>query len=106
MPLDLTKDVRWLRLQDTSRICPACGSAHAGVFDLACDKPDFWQGQKEHRPNSEVLGSDNILTEDFCILDAQHFFIRCVLLLPVIGAANQYFGYGVWSTLSEKNFKL
>lgn len=106
MTADLNKDVRWLRLHGASRICPSCGSTHSGVFDLACNKPDFWQGPEEQRPNSEVLSSNNILTEDFCILDAQHYFIRCVLRLPIIGAADQYFGYGVWSTLSEKNFKL
>jgi hypothetical protein len=106
MTEDLSKDIRWRRFHDTSWICPCCGSAHSGVFDLACSKPDFWQGSEEQKPNSEVLYSSNILTQDFCILDSQHFFVRCVLPLPIIGATDQHFGYGVWSTLSEKNFKL
>jgi hypothetical protein len=76
------------------------------LFDLACDKPEFWRGADLKRPNSELLTSDSILTEDFCVLDRQHFFVRCVLQLPIIDASDTYFGYGVWATLSKKNFDI
>ena len=56
------------------------------------------------RPNSELSTSDNILTEDFCVLAGQHFFVRGVLQLPILGTAETSFGFGVWSSLSKKNF--
>ncbi len=46
------------------------------------------------------------LTEDFCILNDEQFFVRSVLRLPVIGSDGQSFGYGVWATLSRKNFEI
>ena len=79
---------------------------HRLPFDLACDHPDFWQGSAGKSPNSAVLTSDNILTEDFCIIDGQHYFVRCVLELPLIGWEGEAFGFGVWATLSKKNFAL
>jgi hypothetical protein len=73
------------------------------LFDLACDKPDFWQGG-EQRPNSELQGSENILTEDFCVLGGTHYFVRCVLQLPILGKQDAVFGFGTWATLSKQNF--
>ncbi len=111
MSSDLNQDPRWIRFQDGDWICPCCGARHdGGLFDLACDQPEFWQGGKEKSPNSKVLTSDNfladnVLTEDFCVLDGEHFFVRCVLQLPLIGAPD-CFGFGVWATLSKPNFIL
>ena len=93
-----------MRLNDASWVCPVCGTAHKGLFDLACDSPDFWQGPDEKLPNSEVFKSNTALTEDFCVLNGEHVFVR--LQLPVIGAPDTFFGFGVWSTLSKTNFDL
>jgi hypothetical protein len=30
-----------------------------------CDTPYFWHGSTEKNPKSEVLGSDNVLAENF-----------------------------------------
>jgi hypothetical protein len=79
---------------------------HAGLFDLACGKPDFWRGSEEKSPNSEARTSDNILTEDFCVLAGEYFFVRCVLQQPVLGASDVHFGFGVWATLSKKSFNI
>ena len=103
--MHLDRDPRWLRLHDREWICPCCGVKHAGLFDLACARPDLWPGSKKARPNWDVLRarksfSDNILTEDFCILDGEHFFVRCLLRLPIVGEED-FFGFGVWSTLSR-----
>jgi hypothetical protein len=80
------------------------------LFDLASNRPEFWPGDEAKSPNSAVLTSarvsDNVLTEDFCILDGEHFFVRCVLQLPIVGASGDCFGFGVWSTLSKQNFEL
>jgi hypothetical protein len=99
-------DPRWAILSDRPWICSGCGVSHQGVFDLACAAPDAWSGSRELAPNSEALNSSHFLSEDFCVLNGQHFFVRCVLELPLVGGSGARFGYGVWSTLSEKNFKL
>lgn len=104
--MNLDQDPRWLRLHDHQWTCPCCGLKHGGLFDLECLKPEPWQGSEERRPNSQVLTSANILTEDFCILDGEHFFIRCVLQLPIVGRPDTFFGYGAWATLSSTNFDL
>jgi len=106
MHVPLSHDPRWQKLHDREWTCPCCGEQHHGLFDIACDKPDFWRGSEEKSPNSEVLGASHVLTEDFCILDGEHFFVRCVLRLPIIGAEDDCFAYGVWSTLSKKNFDI
>ena len=55
-------------------------------------------------PNTEVLSSDTVLTEDFCVIEGEHFFVRSVLQLPVIGAADTFFSFGVWVALSKTIF--
>ena len=47
MSVPLEQDPRWQRLHDREWMCPCCGEMHDGLFALACDKPDFWQGQPE-----------------------------------------------------------
>lgn len=110
MHVPLHQDPRWQKLHDREWICPCCGETHAGLFDIACDNPDFWRDAKEMSPNAEVLRSrhelTDVLTEDFCILNGEHFFVRCVLRLPIIGAAEDWFAYGAWCTLSRKNFDI
>lgn len=103
---DTDQDPRWSKLHDREWTCPCCGEKHAGIFDLACDNPEFWQGDREKKPNSGARFSNTILTEDFCILEGEHFFVRSVLNMPIIGRAGREFGYGIWVTLSKKNFDL
>jgi hypothetical protein len=99
----LDQDPRWLRLHARDWLCPCCGQKHGGVFDLACDRPDFWQGG-ESKPNSEIRTSNNVLTEDFCILNGEHFFVRCVLPIAISGTPDTSFRFGTWATLSRANF--
>jgi hypothetical protein len=106
MTIDLNDDPRWQRLHDQTWICPCCGEAHGGLFDLGMDRPGSCSSDQPVRLNSELSTSDNILTEDFCVVDGEHFFVRGVLQLPVIGAPEAYFGWGSWSSLSRENFDL
>jgi hypothetical protein len=101
-PIDV--DPRWRRLQQRSWTCLGCGEVHQGLPELACVKPEPWPGNEDKAPNSVVLSSIHFLSEDFCVLHGEHFFVRCVLELPIIGCRGQSMGFGVWSTLSEKNF--
>jgi len=103
---DLRHDSRWKRLHERDWTCPGCQQKHVGLFDLSVDAPGYWRGSGEARPNSEVQSSSNILTEDFCVVDGEHFFVRSVLELPIIGAPEKRFGYGIWSSLSKPNFDL
>jgi hypothetical protein len=72
------------------------------VFDLGLTHPDPWTSHRTPARNAEVTRGTDILTEDFCISE-RSFFVRTVLPIPLIGS-DETFAYGVWSTLSEKNF--
>lgn len=105
MVTSLEEDFRWRRFNDRGFRCSNCNDLHQGVFDLACDAPEQWTGPAGKVPNAEVRESTHVLSEDFCILEGTHYFVRCVLQLQVIGT-EETFGYGVWATLSRKNFDL
>ena len=42
---------------------------------------------------------------NYCILDSEDFFVRCILPIPILGTGEE-FCWGVWSSLSERNFHL
>lgn len=75
------------------------------MFDLAAYAPDQWEGDEAYEPNSALRLEGDFLSEDFCVLRGEHFFVRCVFDIPVTGLVEK-FGYGVWSTLSRANFEL
>ena len=85
--------------------CVACGDEHEGVFDLAAFAPDLWDGPEEYAPNPELRMDGDFLSEDFCVVGGEHFFVRCVFEIPVHGL-DEKFGFGVWSTLSRRNFDI
>ena len=93
------------RLGDAGWDCASCGIAHSGMFDLAAFAPDFWEGPEEYEPNSAIRFDGDFLSEDFCVVGGEHFFVRCVFDIPVHGLAEK-FGFGVWSTLSRANFDI
>lgn len=103
--IDLTNDARWRRLLDKPWSCVACGETHQGLIDLVCGKPAQWPGGEDKAPNSALDLSGNFLSEDFCVLEGQHFFVRAVLELPIRGSGRQRLGFGVWTTLSRENFE-
>ena len=84
--------------------CSNCEQLHHGLFDLACFAPDPWTGEELYEPNASLRFDGDFLSEDFCVIGGEDFFVRCVALLPVAGM-NQTFGFGVWSTLSRPNFE-
>jgi hypothetical protein len=99
-------DPRWNLLRGREWQCELCDELHRGIFDLACRSPESWDGPGDYAPNSVVAPSTNCLTEDFCILNGEYYFIRCVLRLPLIGAPGGFFAFSTWSTLSKKNFTI
>nr|WP_255548189.1 DUF2199 domain-containing protein [Erythrobacter ani] len=84
--------------------CGICEAEHGWPFDLACGAPDVWPHEKVHEQNSALRWDGDFLSEDFCVLDGQHFMVRTVLMIPVIGLKDQ-FGFGCWSSLSRANFE-
>lgn len=79
--------------------CSCCGELHEGLPDYAFVAPAYYDG----RPDADRQET-SFLDEDLCSIDGESFFIRAVLLVPVVGTDEQ-FGWGVWTSLSEANFK-
>jgi hypothetical protein len=44
------------------------------------------------------------LNEDFCVIDNNAFYVRCVLNIPILEHKDSL-EWGVWSSLSEANFR-
>ena len=75
------------------------------MFDLGADAPDHWGDVDRIEPNRDLRLDGDFLSEDFCVLGGEHYFVRCEFEIPVHGIAEK-FGFGVWSTLSRKNFDI
>ncbi len=98
----LANDPRWQRFNDASYQCKCCGQSFAGIYDLACNAPDVWNGPPEQHPNHTLTEDADVLTEDFCVM-GDYRFVRCILPIPIQGT-EQVFSFGVWGTLSVDNF--
>ena len=44
------------------------------------------------------------LDSDLCMMGSQDYLIPCVLEIPIAGTG-EFFGWGVWATQSEANFR-
>lgn len=84
--------------------CSSCEEKHSGLFDLAAFAPDFWNKDEIYSPNNKVRLDGDFLSEDFCVIDGESFFVRSILELPIRKPAHN-FGFGVWSSLSKANFE-
>jgi hypothetical protein len=102
---DLANDPRWRRLWDRPWTCADCGVTHHGLIDLVSRQPVYWSGTDDIALNGALDLSGNFLSEDFCVLEGQHFFVRATLQLPIQGSGGRQFGFGVWTTLSRQNFE-
>ncbi|WP_373502117.1 DUF2199 domain-containing protein [Aestuariivirga sp.] len=99
-------DPRWINLLRGGTVCASCGQVHQGIFDIGYAAPYYWEGDPTHAKLKDVHDFNNFLTSDFCVINGEHFFIRCILELPLRGIAGGCFGYGVWASLSKANFKI
>ena len=80
--------------------CARCGEYHQGIpMSFGFEAPAYWSSDP-----GEQDGEANVLTEDLCIIDNQYFFILGALEIPVLDAPEP-FVWGVWVSLSEKNFQ-
>ncbi len=95
-------DPRWAHVDQSWR-CVDCGEIHEGIFDLSFFAPGAWDGSEPYAENSALDTDGDFLSEDFCVVGGEHFFVRCVFELPLVGREGR-FGFGVWSSLSRDNF--
>ena len=78
--------------------CPSCGMLHNGLPAVVFDGPAVGLG-----PDGQPWPL-NRNGEDFCVVNEQDFFVRAVLSIPILGTS-ETMEWGVWSSLSEANFK-
>jgi hypothetical protein len=81
--------------------CKTCGREHIGLPDIGYDSPHHYASA-----SPEEQKRDFVLTADTCTMkdaEGEHYFVRGVLLIPIL-ATKEHFGWGVWVSLSQKNF--
>ncbi|MGW4684841.1 DUF2199 domain-containing protein [Streptomyces sp. NPDC004244] len=82
---------------DLGFTCSCCGDHHGELpMSYSTMAPDVWSPSFESDPNS-------MLSPDQCVIKGQHFFIRGLIEIPVIGSED-VFSWGVWVSLSRDNF--
>jgi hypothetical protein len=79
--------------------CTKCGEEHEGLPDMAFGSPIYFEQMPAQERKRRA-----VLTSDTCVIDGQDYFIRCCLPVP-IKLTSVSFVWGVWVSLSEKNFK-
>ncbi|HEX8906754.1 MAG TPA: DUF2199 domain-containing protein [Longimicrobiaceae bacterium] len=79
--------------------CSVCGELHDALPHVGSDRPDqYWDVAEEDRERRVEL------TDDTCIIDGEHFFIRGVIEIPVHDYPDG-FGFGVWVSQKRENFE-
>lgn len=100
-------DLRGLRWK-----CGTCDEWHSGpCLDFSYASPYYWSQEHEKarsRSNLLPIWSKNrrktFLDEDYCAINDDDFFVRGIIHLPIIGAA-ETFRWGVWGSLSREHFE-
>jgi hypothetical protein len=78
--------------------CTTCGETHEGLPDVAFRWPDPYFSVPESERAVRIKGDT-----DTCVIDEQAFYIRGVILMPIIGTSD-HFGLGVWVSQKRENF--
>ncbi|MEU8962034.1 DUF2199 domain-containing protein [Streptomyces sp. NPDC048491] len=77
--------------------CSCCGERHAELpMNYATAAPYVWDESFADAP-------DCLLSSDMCVIQAQHYFVKGLIEIPVIGSA-EVFSWAVWVSLSRNNF--
>ncbi len=80
--------------------CSTCGEVHEGSPSFAFHAPDSYLEQPKEVQEAGELSGDLCRYEDE---DGMHHFIRVCLEVPIHGVSEPFL-WGVWVSLSEKNF--
>ena len=89
--------------------CGTCEEWHKGAcLDFGYSAPHYWRSRDgEHvsvPPNCDTETIPNFLSPDYCAIDNQHFFVRGLLPLPILGSL-EHLRWGIWGSLSRENFQ-
>jgi hypothetical protein len=100
------KDLEGLRWK-----CGSCEKWHSGpCLDFGYDSPIYWtEDHAKLRARSitwsKILGKEprTFLDDDYCAIEGEHFFVRGLIQLPILGS-DKHFCWGVWGSLKRENF--
>ena len=91
--------------------CGSCEEWHYGpCLDFSYHSPMYWTSENEEANEVDFFDSGNqglpntFLNEDLCVMDGEHYFVRGLIHLPIIGTA-ETLRWGVWGSLSRENFE-
>lgn len=77
--------------------CAGCGRRHEEMpLAFHAPAPAVWTEALAGQPDCE-------LTSDVCVIHGEHFFVRGLVEVPIVGR-DERFAWGVWVSLSEENF--
>jgi hypothetical protein len=79
--------------------CSTCEKVHEGLPSIAFDAPYYY-----HLLTDAEAAARAVLTDDFCVVDGEEYFVRTVLEVPVTGYS-ECLVWGVWGSLSRDNFE-
>ena len=103
-------DVSFEDLSSLRWKCSSCEEWHYGpCLDFCYDSPTYWTDEHKEANDMNFFSSGRrglprtFLDEDKCILDGTDYFVRGIIELPIIGTT-EMFRWGVWGSLSKKNF--
>jgi hypothetical protein len=104
--------VKLADLNDLRWKCGSCDEWHTGpILDLSFDSPYYWtkkNGEDESAarllPDWDQKRPETFLSEDYCAIDNENFFVRGVIHLPIVGTS-ETFRWGAWGSLSRGNFE-
>ncbi|MFR9756314.1 DUF2199 domain-containing protein [Streptomyces sp. TR06-5] len=83
--------------QEPGFTCTCCGKRHGELpMNYFAAAPYVWDPSFADAP-------DCLLSADQCVIRAQHYFVRGLIEIPVIGG-DEVFSWGVWVSLSRDNF--
>ena len=104
-------DVSFEDLSSLRWKCGTCEEWHYGpCLDFSYDAPLYWGSEHDEANETGFFDSGKeglpttYLDEDICVLDGEHYFVRGVINVPIIGT-DQTLGWGVWGSLSRGNFE-
>ena len=81
--------------------CSSCSEIHEGSPSFGYDSPLYYAQLSDAEKQSIAT-----LSADFCTIsqgNATDYFVRAVLEIPIEGVSDPFL-WGVWVSLSEKNF--
>jgi hypothetical protein len=79
--------------------CATCGQTHDDLPDMAFRWPNQYFAVQEGERAARVKGNT-----DTCTIDKKAFFIRGVILIPILGTSG-HLGIGVWVSQMPEDFQ-